>query len=332
MLDDGENGLHRCSNRRDTPVNGWTYERIPRRVVLGLLAGTLPLLMIGRRAAGQAAAITVVATTGQVADLVRRVGGDRVAVQALMGPGVDPHLYQASEGDVVALSEADVIFFNGLRLEGKIGDLLDRLAESRPTVAVAEAVPQDRLRVTPDFGGHADPHVWFDPTLWRFAVDRVEQALAEVDPDHAQRYADNAAAYRAELEELDRYAQERIAEIPEGQRVLVTAHDAFGYFGARYGLEVIGLQGISTETEAGIADVARLADLIAEREIPAVFVETSVSPRTVEAVQAAVRDRGHEVAIGGQLYSDALGEEGTPEGTYVGMFRANVDTIVEALA
>lgn len=275
--------------------------------------------------------IRVVATTGQVADLAGHVGGERVVVEALMGPGVDPHLYRASEGDVAKLSEADLILYNGLRLEGKMEDLLSRLGERRAVVAVTDGIDHDLLRADPAAPEHPDPHVWFDPTLWALATDRVAEALAELQPDHADEFRANAERYAAELATLDADAKQALAAIPAERRVLVTAHDAFGYFGARYDVEVVGLQGISTESEAGIADVARIADMIAERGVKAIFVETSVSPRTVEAVQAAVRDRGGDVAIGGSLYSDALGEPGTPEETYAGMFRHNVETIVEAL-
>ena len=273
-----------------------------------------------------------VATIAQIADAARVVGGEHVRVEALMGPGVDPHLYKASEGDVTTLIEADLILYNGLHLEGKMGEVLERIGERRPVVAVGEAIPEDLLHQPPAFEGNYDPHVWFDVSLWIYAVGAVRDALIEVDPEHADAYEANAEAYLAELEALDAYALERIATIPAAGRVLVTAHDAFGYFGARYGIDVVGLQGISTESEAGIGDVRRIADLIAERGVRAMFVETSVSPRAVEAVRAAVRDRGGDVTIGGSLYSDAMGDDGTPEGTYLGMFRHNVDTIVWALA
>ncbi len=275
--------------------------------------------------------IKAVATIAQVGDVVGVVGGDRVEVEALMGPGVDPHVYKASEGDVVSLVEADIVFYNGLHLEGRMGDVLERLGEERPVVAVADEIPAELLRQPPEFEGNYDPHVWFDATLWARVTERVREALVELDPEHAAEYEANAAAYVSELEALDAYAREQIATIPKERRVLVTAHDAFGYFGQRYGIEVVGLQGISTEAEAGVDDLQRVADLIAERDVKAMFVETSVSPRTVEAVQAAVRDRGGEVTIGGSLYSDAMGAAGTPEGTYLGMFRHNVETIVAAL-
>lgn len=275
--------------------------------------------------------LAVVATTSQVGDLVARVGAGRVDVTALMGPGVDPHLYKASAGDVDRLGRARIIFFNGLHLEAKMSEVLERLGERQPVYGVADGVPPGRLIAAEGFTGVHDPHFWFDVGLWRLALVAVREALIANDPDHADLYRRNAAAYDGELAALETWIHGRIATVPEGQRVLVTAHDAFGYLGRAYGLEVRGLQGISTATEAGTADVQDLAAFIADRRIPALFVETSVSPRAIEAVQAAVRARGHEVAVGGRLYSDAMGDAGTPEGTYVGMFRYDVNTLVEAL-
>lgn len=275
--------------------------------------------------------IQIVTTTGHVADVVRNVGGDRVNVTALMGPGVDPHLYKASAGNVIAIQRADVVFYNGLNLEGRMIDIFERLTRTKPTYAITDGIPRERLRTPPEFAGAYDPHVWFDPSLWRYTVDVVAQKLSALDPASAPAYAANADKYKAELDELDRYAQQQLARIPEQSRVLITAHDAFGYFGTRYGMEVRGLQGVSTASEAGAADVQGLADFIVERNIRAMFVESSVPQATIEAVQKAVQARGNEVVIGGQLYSDALGEAGTPEGTYSGMFRANIDTITKAL-
>jgi manganese/zinc/iron transport system substrate-binding protein len=276
--------------------------------------------------------IQVVTTTGHVADLVRNVGGERVEVSALMGAGVDPHLYKASAGDVMTIQRADVVFYNGLHLEGRMIEIFERLARTKPTYAVTADIPADKLRHPPEFEGSHDPHVWFDPTLWSYTADTVARQLSQLDPTSAQLYQDNAARYKEQLAELDRYAQQQLGKIPPESRVLITAHDAFGYFGVRYGLEVRGLQGISTASEAGAADVQTLAEFIASRKIRAIFVESSVPQATIEAVQAAVQSRKHQVAIGGQLFSDALGEADTPEGTYIGMFRANVDTISRALA
>ncbi len=286
----------------------------------------------GSESASNAADILkVVTTTGQVADLVRNVGGERVQVTALMGPGIDPHLYKASAGDVERLRKADVIFFNGLHLEAKMGEVIERLGDRRPTRAVAEIIPEDELISPADYAGVHDPHVWFDVRLWRLAIEAVATTLADVDPGHAAGYRERAAAYDRELDALHTYASERFASIPENQRVLITAHDAFNYLGRAYGLEVRGLQGISTATEAGTGDVQDLAAFIAERKIPAIFVESSVSPRAIEAVRQAVRSRGFEVVVGGELFSDALGDAGTAAGTYVGMVRHNVDTIAAAL-
>lgn len=277
--------------------------------------------------------VDVVATTSMIADLARHVGGERVAVTGLMGPGVDPHLYKASEGDVTRMAGADLILYNGLHLEGKMTELFEQMPQRGiPTVAVAEAVPVEERLASATYAGNYDPHVWFDVALWRRAATRVAEALAERDPQHAATYEANRAAYDAELAALQAYVTQRVAEVPAAQRVLITSHDAFGYFGRAYGFEVEGLQGISTAAEAGTGDVQRLADLVAERRIPALFVESSVSPRGIEAVREAVRARGHDVRVGGSLYSDALGSPGTPAATYVGTVRHNVDTIVTALA
>ncbi|CAN5135200.1 zinc ABC transporter substrate-binding protein [soil metagenome] len=275
--------------------------------------------------------INVVATTGMIADAVRNVGGDRVDVTGLMGPGVDPHLYRPTASDVSVLENADIIFYNGLELEGRMTDIFVRLAASKPTVAVTAGLPEDRLQEPPEFDGKYDPHIWFDVDLWSLTIQNVQRQLAELDPDSAEIYQANADSYIAELQELDSYVQEQIDTIPEPGRILITAHDAFGYFGRRYGVEVIGLQGTSTAAEAGAADVQNLSRLIVERQIKAIFVESSVPRATIEAVQSAVEAGGHDVAIGGELFSDAMGADGTPEGTYIGMVRHNVDTIAGAL-
>lgn len=277
--------------------------------------------------------LRVVATTGMIADAAANVGGDRVTVTGLMGPGVDPHLYNASEGDVTRLRSADLIFYNGLHLEAQMASVLERMDGSGvTTVAVAGGIDTALLLTPPEFAGAYDPHVWFDVSLWMQGVERIRDSYVELDPEHATAYEANAAAYLEELAELHRYVAERAATLPEERRVLVTAHDAFNYFGRAYGFEVRGLQGISTEAEASTADVQQLATFIAERRIPAIFVESSVPQRNVEAVQAAVRAQGFDVTIGGQLFSDAMGNPGTPEGTYTGMVRHNIDTIVAALA
>jgi manganese/zinc/iron transport system substrate-binding protein len=276
--------------------------------------------------------IRVVATTGQVADVVKNVGGDRVEIKALMGPGVDPHLYKPTAGDMDAFNNADIIFYNGLELEGRMTDLFVKMARSgKPIVAVTEDIPEDQLREPIEFEGKYDPHVWFDVSLWMNAVKTVNAALSGLDPKSKDVYQRNSEAYLKQLEELDAYIKAQAATVPESARVLITAHDAFGYFGRAYGFEVRGLQGTSTATEAGAKDVQDLAKFICERKIKAIFVESSVPRESIEAVQAAARAAGCEVSIGAELFSDAMGKEGTPEGTYIGMMRYNIDAIVKAL-
>ncbi len=300
-------------------------------IVLGILWFGLAPICQPLSVAAEAKPLRVVTTIGMITDIVNIVGGDRVKVTGLMGPGVDPHLYKASERDVIRLIEADVIFYNGLHLEAKLGDVLEKLSKRRRVVAVTDAIPRELLLTPEQFEGNYDPHVWFDVSLWQYAVKQVRDTLIEIDPANATGYATRATAYLAELDRLHAYVKEQAARVPPERRVLITAHDAFNYFGRAYGFEVRGLQGISTVAEAGAGDLRALADFIVERQIPAIFVESSVSPRTIEALQAAVRDRGFSVTIGGQLYSDAMGDPGTPEGTYIGMVRHNINTIVSAL-
>lgn len=276
--------------------------------------------------------IRVVATIGMITDIVSQIGGERVQVSGLMGPGVDPHLYKASEGDVTRMAGADVIFYGGLHLEGKMTEVFERMRGRILTVAVTDGIDRSLLLKPPEFQGVFDPHVWFDVTLWMKAVEQVADTLAGIDPQHGDVYMANAKAYLGKLSELHEYVKTRAGEVPASRRVLITAHDAFNYFGRAYGFEVLGLQGISTVSEAGTADIQSLAKFIVERKIPAVFVETSVSPRTIEALKEAVRARGFDVKIGGNLYSDAMGNPGTPHGTYIGMVRHNIDTIVSALS
>ena len=273
--------------------------------------------------------IDVICTTGMVADLVRNVGGRHVHVGHLMGEGVDPHLYKASPGDISKLNAADVIFYSGLHLEGKMGDVFVRMARKKPTFAVTEPIPESRILEVA--GGLHDPHLWFDVSLWSEAAGVVRDALAEYDPPHAADYTTAAEAYREELAKLHEECKRRIAAIPRERRVLVTAHDAFQYFGRAYDIEVRAIQGISTESEAGVREVNNLVDFIVRRRIKAVFVESSVSDRNIRALVEGCESRGHHVTIGGQLFSDAMGKAGTPEGTYIGMVRHNVDTITKAL-
>ncbi len=276
--------------------------------------------------------INVVTTTGMIADIVINIGGERVSVEALMGPGVDPHLYKPTASDVTKLERADIVFYNGLHLEGRMVDVFEKMEEAgSATHAVASEIDPELLRTPPEFEGQFDPHIWFDVTLWRLAAEKVSEELSALDPASTALYEVNTETYLAELDALDAYIREQIATVPESSRVLITAHDAFGYFGEQYGVEVRGLQGTSTAAEAGAADVQNLAAFLAERQIKAIFVESSVPPGTIEAVQKATQAQGWDVQIGGQLFSDAMGQEGTPEGTYIGMVKANVDTIVKAL-
>ncbi|WP_230502926.1 metal ABC transporter solute-binding protein, Zn/Mn family [Sutcliffiella rhizosphaerae] len=275
--------------------------------------------------------IKVTTTIAQIGDIAENVGGEKVTVESLMGPGIDPHLYQASQGDIRKLNDAEIIFYNGLRLEGRMGDILNKMSESKPTIAVGEAVPTKLLLEDDDETDKMDPHIWFDISLWLFAVEEVKNSLIELDGENADFYEENASAYIKELKELDKYAKEQISAIPEESRVLVTAHDAFKYFGEAYGMEVTGLQGLSTDAEFGLNDVRSIIDLLVERDIKAVFVESSISEDSINAVVKGAESRGHSVEIGGELYSDAMGTKGTETGTYLGMFRHNIDTIVNAL-
>lgn len=295
-----------------------------------LVAACGPADRAGRAPDG---AVNAVATTSMIADLLRQIGAEHVEVTGLMGPGVDPHLYQASAGDVTRMSEADVIFYNGLHLEGKMVNVFEQMHRRNiRAVAVAEtAVPDDELIESPAFQGNYDPHVWFDVSLWMQVAETVHDVLAEMDPENATNFQTNLQAYQDELSSLDAYIREKTAELPENRRVLITSHDAFGYFGRAYGFEVYGLQGISTAAEAGTADVQALVELVVQRRIPALFIESSVSPKGIEAVREAVRSRGFDVSIGGTLYGDALGNPETPAGTYAGMIRHNIDTIVSSL-
>ncbi|HSM24694.1 MAG TPA: zinc ABC transporter substrate-binding protein, partial [Anaerolineaceae bacterium] len=242
--------------------------------------------------------IKITTTIGMITDIVRNVGGDRVEVKGLMGPGVDPHLYKASESDVSALQDADVIFYNGLHLEAGISGVLERMSDNRKVVAVTDTIDQSQLYSPPEYEGAYDPHIWFDVSLWMQAVDVVRDTLVDIDPGSTDFYDSNAKAYLAELEELHNYVREQAELIPQEKRVLITAHDAFSYFGRAYGFDVRGLQGISTESEASTADVKQLADFITESKIPAIFVESSVPQRNVEALQKAVESRGWDVLIG----------------------------------
>ena len=274
--------------------------------------------------------LNVVTTTTMITDLVKNIGGDLINVQGLMGSGVDPHLYKASEGDVTKLVNADIIFFNGLHLEGKLVEIFEKMTTKTP-VALAEELDKTTLIGSDYFASNYDPHVWFNINYFKQFAAKVTQVLSEKDPENASKYAENKKAYLTKLDALQSKINSKIETLPKEKRILVTAHDAFNYFGKNYGFEVVGLQGLSTATEAGVQDVQKLAAFIIEKSVKAIFVESSVPKRTIEALQAAVKSKGHEVTIGGTLYSDALGNAETIEGTYIGMFEYNVNTIVNAL-
>jgi manganese/zinc/iron transport system substrate-binding protein len=294
--------------------------------------GLMALLGALAPAPGRAAALEVVATTGMIGDVARNVAGERANVTVLMGEGVDPHLYRATRSDMAKLLAADLVLYNGLLLEGKLTDALIRVATAgKPVRAVTELIDEAFLLEPEDLEGLYDPHVWMDPRAWMEAVRIVEAALAELDPDGAAAFAANAQAYLAELERLDAYAEAVLASVPAERRILVTAHDAFGYFGRRFGFIVEGIQGISTESQAGLMRIEELVGLLVERRIPAVFVESTIPETSVRALVAGARARGHEVAIGGQLFADAMGAPGSYEGTYVGMIDHNVTVIARAL-
>jgi manganese/zinc/iron transport system substrate-binding protein len=275
--------------------------------------------------------IKIVTTTGMIKDAVENIVGDRAEVTALMGPGVDPHLYKATQGDLQKLTDADVVFYNGLHLEGKMGEVLEKLGRLKPVVAVASEIPDSLLRAVPGFQGTHDPHIWFDVHLWENAVRSISHFMQKHDTAHATTYNDRGNRYIHQLDSLHEAVKVSIATIPEKQRVLITAHDAFGYFGDAYKIEVRGLQGISTVSEFGLRDVTELVNFIISRQIKAIFVETSVSQKSIEAVVQGCHQKNWNVKIGGSLYSDAMGRAGTPQGTYIGMVSANVKIIVESL-
>lgn len=275
--------------------------------------------------------IRAIATVGMVADIVRNVGGEHVDVAQIMGAGVDPHLYKATRDDVQTIMSGDIVFYCGLMLEGKMTDTLVKIANKKPVHAVTEMIDESELLEPEDFAGHYDPHVWMDVSAWSKCVGVIETALSELDPDHAEQFHSNAEAYLKQLTELHEYGKQCISTIPESSRVLITSHDAFNYFGRAYGLEVQGVQGLSTESEAGLQRINELVGLTVDRKIGAVFVESSVSRKNIEALIEGAAARDHMITIGGELYSDAMGESGTYEGTYIGMLDHNITLVTRAL-
>jgi len=307
-----------------------------------LRASLLPLLLVCLFCAGCKQTINkgpvpngkkmyVVTTTGILADAVKNIVGDAATVEGIMGSGVDPHLYKATQGDLQKLTDADLIVYNGLHLEGKMGEVLEKLDRFKTVVVATRGIPKARLLQSQDYADSHDPHIWFDVSLWQLVVEHLAKELQQKDPKNAELYARNAAKYLQDLEQLHTNTQQSIASIPVQQRILITAHDAFGYFGKAYSIEVRGLQGISTVSEFGLQDVSSLVNFIVDHKIKAVFVESSVSPKAIEAVVIGSHKKGHDIRIGGTLYSDALGEAGTPAGTYTGMVKHNVNNIVSSL-
>lgn len=280
---------------------------------------------------GQDDPITIVCTTGMIGDALEQVAADKAQVITLMGPGVDPHLYKATQGDLRRLSRADIIFYNGLHLEGKMGEVLERLSRTKAVVALAEGLPDSLFLNTTNYPDAYDPHIWFDLSIWSRAVRYAGSAMAEYFPQERAVWNKNAREYARRIDSLHQWVGKQIATIPEQQRVMITAHDAFGYFGAAYDIEVRGLQGISTVSEYGLKDISQLVSFITERGVKAVFVESSVPRKSLEAVVEGCAQRGHEVKIGGTLYSDAMGADGRPEGAYLGMVKHNVNTITNSL-
>ena len=302
----------------------------PRKVLSLLIALVCSLGFIAVPIAS-AKQLNVVATTGMIADAARAVGGDLVKVKALMGPGVDPHAYRQTRSDIVALTRADLVLWHGLYLEAQMEDFLRKLSKQRKVVAVGDRLSKDNLLAHDDYQDKFDPHVWMEPELWAGVVAQIQTALTNVKPESKAQFATNAAKHLEAVNKLGLYAKRVLSTVPEESRVLLTAHDAFNYFGRAYGFEVIGIQGISTESEAGLKRIRELVELLVQRKIGAVFVESSVSDRNIRALIEGAAAREHKVRIGGELFSDAMGPDGSYEGTYVGMIDHNVTTIARAL-
>ena len=275
--------------------------------------------------------LSIVCTTGMIADMAQNIAGDKAIIHAIMGPGVDPHLYKASHGDLTLLRNADIIFYNGLHLEGKMQEIFEQLAKTKPVYAISDALIESELKNVDENSITHDPHIWFDVALWNKTSQIILDKLIEMDSKNVNYYTDNKLAYNSKLSELHQWVAKNILTIAEPNRVLITSHDAFSYFGRAYQIRVKGLQGISTSTEFGLKDVSEMIDLIVENNIKAVFVESTISERSLNAVVEGCNARNHPVKIGGTLYSDAMGNKGTPEGTYIGMVKHNVNTIVNAL-
>lgn len=299
--------------------------------MLRLWIATIAILLSLSAASHAQERLQVVATTGMIADAARQVGGDLVEVRALMGAGVDPHGYRQTRSDIVAMTRADLVLWHGLFLEAQMEEFFADLGRSRNVVAVADALPRDLLLGHDDYNDRFDPHVWMDPEIWALVLGNIRDALIETAPEHTEIFRANTDAHLDQIQALYSYSETVLESVPEASRVLVTAHDAFKYFGRAYGFEVLGIQGISTESEAGLAQISALVNTLVERQIGAVFVESSVSDRNIRALIEGAAAQGHEVIIGGELYSDAMGPDGSYEGAYLGMIDHNVTVISRAL-
>lgn len=302
------------------------------------VAGLLLLLFLAACGGGQAESsetgksengkIKVLTTIAQIGEPLSAIGGDKLDVESLMGPSVDPHLYNPTQSDIAKVDQAEMIFYNGINLEVNMEPVFDSIGESKPVLAVGEAIPEDKILKDED--GAIDPHIWFDIDLWRMALDSAVEELKKYSPENADYFEENKQVYFKKLDELKEDSK-KLAEIPKENRILVTAHDAFGYFGHMHDIEVIGLQGLSTEDEIGISDINETIEIIKNHQVPAIFIESSISPEAIEAVLEGAKNEGIPVELGGELFSDAMGAPGTEEGTYIGMYRHNINTIYEAL-
>lgn len=272
----------------------------------------------------------MVCTTSILADTAQNIAGDQWHITSLMGPGVDPHTYHATEQDVHALAHAELILYHGLHLEGKIVHLLEQMNRYTKSVGVCELLPKEYL-IESEMQGIYDPHVWHDVALWKLVATYILHTLVEHDPEHKDQYTARAQAYLDKLTNLEREIIESIQSIVPSQRVLITAHDAFSYYGLRYGIQVLGLQGVSTDAEAGTRDIQELVQFIVGNKIKAIFVESSISPRNIQAVQNGARAQSWQVAIGPELYSDALGDSESAAKSYIDMIRYNTQAIKSAL-
>ncbi|GFN33334.1 metal ABC transporter solute-binding protein, Zn/Mn family [Paenibacillus xylaniclasticus] len=274
--------------------------------------------------------LNVVTTIAQIAEPISVIGGERVTVTSLMGPGVDPHLYNATQGDIGKLEKGDVILYSGLHLEANMVRVFEEIGKSKPVLAISESIPAEQL--LKDESGTIDPHVWFDIDLWKQSLSAGTEELKKAAPADAEYFEDNKQEYFKKLDQLKEEAESKLSQIPKEKRVMITAHDAFGYFGRMHDIEVVGLQGLSTEDEVGLSDIDDTVKLLVDYQIPAVFLESSINPASINAVIEGAKKQGLDVVVGGELYSDAMGDAGTPEGTYLGMYSHNVNTIYQALS